>query len=232
MKLVQSLLLALLISAVSLPVFSPAWAAPRLTFDHPSFDFGKVTQGKTVDHVFVFRNTGDAPITIQRVGSSCGCTVATPSLRVVNPGKSGEIKASFDSSDFRGQVSKEVFVYTTDPQKASHTLTMKGVVVEEIVMTPNQLNLGEVKAGIRKDGVVTMQNNGSRTIRIKGVRSVHPQITASCDRKSLKPGEKATIRVSLTPRGDSRFINGFVIIATDSPTKPEKEVAVYSVVKK
>lgn len=232
MNLAHSFLSVLLFSAVSLTVSLPAQAAPRLTFDHYSFDFGKVTQGKTVDHVFVFRNTGDAPITIQRVDSSCGCTVATPSTRVVNPGKRGEIKTTFDSSDFSGPVSKEILVYTTDQQKPSHTLIVKGVVVEELVLTPSQLNLGEVKAGARKDGDIIMENRRSGTIRIQGIRSGNPQITASCDKKSLKPGEKATIRVSLTPRGDARFINGYITIATDNPRKPEKEAAVFSVVKK
>jgi len=232
MTFARSLLAVFCFSVVSLQSYTPAWAAAQLTFDHSSFDFGKVTQGKKVEHVFTFRNKGDAPVTIQRVGSSCGCTVATPSTRVVPPWKSGELKASFDSSDFSGPVSKEVFVYTTDPQKPALTLTMKGIVIEEIVVTPGQLNLGEVKAGGRKDGVVLLENRGSGTIRIKALRSGHPQMTASCDKRTLKPGEKASIRVSLTPRGDARFINGFITIVTDSRTKPEKELAVFSVVRK
>jgi len=232
MKRTLSFISFLWFMAVSLTASTSVWAAPRLTFDNPSFDFGKVTQGKTVEHAFAFRNTGDAPITIQRVGSSCGCTVATPSTRVIHPGKSGEIQASFDSSDFRGPVSKEVFVYTVDPQKPSQTLIMKGVVVEEIVVTPNQLNLGDVKPGVRKDGILKIENKGGRTLKIKAIRSILPQMSAACDKKVLRPGESATIRVSLTPKGDRRFINGYITIVTDSPTKPEKEVAVFSVLKK
>lgn len=232
MKFARSFQTLILLPSIAAMLISPAWAASQLVFDHSTFDFGKVTQGKKVDHVFVFRNRGDAPVTIQRVGSSCGCTVATLSSRVINPGKAGEIKATFDSSDFSGPVSKEVLVYTADPQKPTHTLFMKGVVIEEIVMTPGQLNLGEVKAGTAKEGLITMENRGAGTLRIKGVRSANPQIKATCDKQSLRPGEKATIRVSLTPRGNARFINGYITISTDSRIKPEKEVAVFSSVKK
>lgn len=232
MKPVSTIIFIVSIMALSLAGTSTAWAVSQLSFGNPVYDFNKVVQGKTVEHVFVFRNTGDAPVTIQRVGSSCGCTVATPSSRVINPGKSGEIKASFDSSDFRGPISKEVFVYTSSLQKPSYTLTMKGTVVEEITVTPSQLNLGEVKAGARKDGVLMLENKGTKTVRIKSVKSALPGVTATCDKKLLKPGEKTAIRVSLIPRGDTRFINGYIIITTDRTGKSEKAVPVYSVLKK
>jgi len=78
----------------------PALAGPQLTFDKNVYDFKKVIQGKDVIHSFTFRNTGDAPGTITRIASSCGCTVADVSDKVIPPGKSGTIKTSFDSSDF------------------------------------------------------------------------------------------------------------------------------------
>jgi hypothetical protein len=89
-----------------------------------------------------------------------------------------------------------------------------------------------VKPGVRKDGLLRIENRGNRTIRIKALRSALPQVTASVDKQILKPGEAASIRVSLTPRGDARFINGFLSIITDSPTKPEKEVPIFSILRK
>lgn len=210
---------------------SPAWAVSRLTFYKPVFDFGKLIQGKKQDHSFAFRNTGSAPVTIQRVGTSCGCTAAAPSSRVINPGQSGEIKVTFDSSGFNGPVNKEIFVYTDDPAKPANTLVMKGVVVEELVVTPGSLNLGEVKPGVRATGTLKIQNKGDTTIRIKAIKTAVPSVTATSDRKTLKPGETAAITVSLIPRGNARFINGYLTIVTDGPDRPAKEVPFYSVVK-
>jgi len=117
-----------------------------------------------VAHSFSFRNTGDAAATITRVSSSCGCTVANVSDKVIPPGKSGAIKAAFDSSDFYGPVTKEVFVYLGDQQKPAYILTMKGLVIEELAITPRQINLGSVKAGVRKEVTVDMENKGNKTI--------------------------------------------------------------------
>ncbi len=43
--------------------------APRIVFDHTEYDFGEVDAGETVEHLFPFRNTGDAPLRIEKVRS-------------------------------------------------------------------------------------------------------------------------------------------------------------------
>lgn len=40
--------------------------APRIACTKPTFDYGKVAQGATVKHVFVLKNEGGAPLTIER----------------------------------------------------------------------------------------------------------------------------------------------------------------------
>lgn len=223
---IASILTALLLLA------APALAGPRFTFDKPVYDFQKVTQGKTVVHTFSFRNTGDAPGTIARVSSSCGCTVANVSEKVIRPGKSGTIKATFDTTDFFGPVIKEVFVYLGDQQKPAYTLTMKGLVVEELVITPRQVNLGSVKAGVRKDVTLTMENKGDKTLKITGIKTAMPQVKINNRKSSLKPGQKSTFTVSVTPRRDNRFVNGYLTITTNSGIKPEKTVPIFGILEK
>ncbi len=215
-----------------LSLTGPALAGPQLTFDKSVYDFKNVIQGKDVTHSFTFRNTGDAPGTITRISSSCGCTVANVSDKVIPPGKSGTIKTSFDSSDFSGPVSKEVFVYLANQQKPAYTLTMKGVVTEELVITPRQINLGSVKAGVRKDVTMEMENQGKKTIKISSLKTALPQTTISCRKKVLKPGEKSSFKVSVIPRGDNRFVNGYLTISTNSQGKSEKTIPIFGVLEK
>ena len=40
---------------------------PRLVFDETSFDFGTVPLDTVVEHSFVYRNAGDAPLVLQDV---------------------------------------------------------------------------------------------------------------------------------------------------------------------
>jgi hypothetical protein len=218
--------------AISLILSTAANAGPNLVFDQPLFDFGKVAQGKTIDHVFTFRNTGDAPATISKVNSSCGCTVAQVSSRVLKPGERGEIRASFDSTDFGGPVAKEVYVHSNDPRKAIVTLTMKGFVVEDMVVTPRQVDLGAVKSGARKEARITIRNSGTKPLRILSVKTASPHATVAWKKTRLKPGESCTVTLSVTPRNAQRFISGYLTIRTDNASRPEKNVPFYAVLQK
>jgi len=223
--------LATILAAV-LSLAVPAMAGPQLTFDKKIYDFHSVIQGKSVAHSFTFRNTGDAAANITRVSSSCGCTVANVSDKVIPPGKSGTIKAAFDSSDFYGPVTKEVFVYLGDQQNPAYILTMKGMVIEELVITPRQINLGSVKAGIGKEVTVVMENKGNKTIKITSLKTELPQTIISSGKKTLKPGEKTSLKITVIPRPDNRFVNGYLTITTSSEGKSEKTVPIFGVLAK
>lgn len=101
-----------------------ATAAPHIAIDQPTFDFGSIYQGKKVEHVFTIRNKGDAPLTIKSVRPSCGCTAASITTSVIPPGKTGEIKALFNSTNFAGTIHKTVAVDTDDPKLPASMLTL------------------------------------------------------------------------------------------------------------
>ena len=60
-------------------------------------DFGTVTEGDKLRHVFVVKNTGNAPLLIDGAHASCGCTVAALKSKSIAPGGTGEIDATFDT---------------------------------------------------------------------------------------------------------------------------------------
>ncbi|HNY65970.1 MAG TPA: hypothetical protein PKM41_11075 [Deltaproteobacteria bacterium] len=43
----------------------PALCAPRVVVMSPVYDAGEVPQGKDIAHDFLFKNTGDEPLTIK-----------------------------------------------------------------------------------------------------------------------------------------------------------------------
>jgi len=43
---------------------------PVISFDSREFDFGTIEQGEKVEHVFKFKNTGDAVLHVEKVRSS------------------------------------------------------------------------------------------------------------------------------------------------------------------
>ena len=83
---------------------------PEITFEESEFDFGNIAKGTAVEHVFTFKNTGNAPLVITNASSSCGCTVPTyPKNETIAPGESSEMLVKFNGSG-NGQVTKTVTV--------------------------------------------------------------------------------------------------------------------------
>lgn len=88
----------------------------QVEFEETKFDFGKLTQGAEAKHIYRFHNTGQNPLTINKVTPSCGCTVPKYSSEPVAPGAWGEIDVVFNTKNKEGMQSKSVTVETnTEP---------------------------------------------------------------------------------------------------------------------
>ena len=48
---------------------------PVITFDKKEHDFGQIVSGTPQETVFSYTNTGEAPLVITDIKSTCGCTV-------------------------------------------------------------------------------------------------------------------------------------------------------------
>jgi len=78
---------------------------PRIEIPRAAYSFGTIGPKDVVTETFVIRNGGEAPLTIARAFTTCGCTVADISARVIPPGKVALAKIRFDAGfhDTRGQ---------------------------------------------------------------------------------------------------------------------------------
>ena len=99
---------------------------PVITFAEKEFDFGTITQGTKVEHVFKFTNTGEAPLVIVNAKSSCGCTVPSYPKEPVAPGDTAELLVKFNGSG-KNQVSKTVTI-TANTETGKETIKIKAFV--------------------------------------------------------------------------------------------------------
>ena len=63
-------------------------------FEFPAmeYDFGTISEGQVVEHVFNFTNNGQAPLVISNITASCGCTSPDWTKTPVKPGEEGFVK--------------------------------------------------------------------------------------------------------------------------------------------
>lgn len=97
----------------------------NMFFKTPVHDFGNLQEGPAADHEFTFTNTGKEPIVISNVSASCGCTTPSYSKEPVLPGKTGIVKASYNTQGRVGPFTKSI---TISSNAGTKVLTIKGEV--------------------------------------------------------------------------------------------------------
>jgi len=95
---------------------------PQITFEEIEFDFGDITQGDKVEHTFKFINTGNAPLILNNVLTTCGCTASEWPKQPILAGEESEIIVRFNSS---GKIGRQNKVITVQSNIAGSTSRIK-----------------------------------------------------------------------------------------------------------
>ena len=80
----------------------------EITFEEKTFEFGDIHQGDQVEHIFTFENTGEVPLVLTNVQTTCGCTVPKWPRQPIPPGQKGEIQVKFNSAGKMGKQNKVI----------------------------------------------------------------------------------------------------------------------------
>lgn len=121
------LVLTLLIGFANL---SKAQSKPgEFKFEAEVHDFGNIAIGKPVVHTFNFTNTGESPIIISKVETTCGCTVPEYSQTPIKPGEKGFIKVTLTPSGPAVPIVKSITL-TSNARTTTKVLIIKGVYKE------------------------------------------------------------------------------------------------------
>ena len=92
-------------------------------------DFGSINEmGGIVKCEFIIKNTGNVPIAISKVTTSCGCTSSDWTKDPIAPGKQGVVKIEFNPIGYSDEFTKSINVFSTgNPQNLK--LSIKGNVI-------------------------------------------------------------------------------------------------------
>jgi uncharacterized cupredoxin-like copper-binding protein len=146
-------------------VFFGAFAQAKIQFPEIKHDFGNVKEANgPVSHVFTFKNTGNAPLVIQNVETSCGCTSPEYTKEPVLPGKSGIVKATFDPSGRPDYFDKNLTVIS-NAENNRVILNIKGNVEAKVLTVEEQYPFAIDKVRFKKDVIELYKvlSTGART---------------------------------------------------------------------
>lgn len=84
-------------------------------------NLGKMEKGQIAEITWKFRNTGKNLLYVTNVRAGCGCTTPDPPKEPIAPGAEGVIRAKFNSTNFTGHVTKEVYVEANNSNRNHNT---------------------------------------------------------------------------------------------------------------
>jgi hypothetical protein len=100
----------------------------KIEFETETIDYGTIEKGADGVRVFKFKNTGNAPLIITKVKSSCGCTVPKKPKDPIMPGETGEIEVKYDTK--RVMPIRKTITVTSNAKRPTIALKIKGNVID------------------------------------------------------------------------------------------------------
>lgn len=123
----KKIVLILFVGMLSLSAFAQEKVA-KIEFKSDTIDYGTIEKGSDGVRVFEFTNTGNAPLIISNVKSTCGCTVPKKPDGPILPGETGKIEVKYDTN--RVNPIRKTITVTSNADTPTVALKIKGLVVD------------------------------------------------------------------------------------------------------
>jgi hypothetical protein len=210
----KQVLFTLVISMLALV----AAAQPKMEFKKLEHNFGDIKEDAgAAKFAYEFTNTGNAPLLINNVNASCGCTSPTWTKEPILPGKTGLIDVAYDPRNRPGSFKKSISVYSNSNPGVvvlyiSGNVAPREKTVEEIyprVMGAlrwknNYMNLGTVKNTEVKTDVLEFINPSNKPVTV-AVKNAPKHIKAQLDNATVAPGKTGKLTVEYDARNRDVF---------------------------
>lgn len=120
-------------AALIIAAYAAMPKAPKIALSAYSFDAGDIDPAKGKwEKVFYIKNKGNAPLVIEGISTSCGCTTAEAAESELLPGESTQLKVVYDPNThpgITGRIERVVYVSSNDPENSEAELKITANVV-------------------------------------------------------------------------------------------------------
>lgn len=195
--------------------------APRIEVDQEVFDFGKINRGDKVSHTFKVKNAGNADLFIKRVRSSCECTVVKEFTKTLKPNEITEIKVTFDTKNYRKQVSKYVYIESNDPETPNKRLTITGEIELPLAEVSIYVKLNEselvVSKGKKIAQRIVIRNNGRQELKLKGASTSSSKFKINLPAQSVPPRDTLLLPLRIKPTKKGETLTEYIYLEIAIP---------------
>ena len=238
-----------IILTIQILVFSAiiAIAQPGISFDEETYDFGNIEEaGGAVEHKFVFKNKGNAPLIVQNVKASCGCTTPAWTKDPVMPGQEGFITARFNPKNRPGTFTKTLTI-TTNAQPNISRIYIKGQVkpqpktpqleypvkIGQLRMRYRSLHMGEIMTNEPAVKKFDVYNDSEKPLTFLSESNLPEHIKIKVEPQTLSAKSKGTLTISYDAfkKNDYGTVMDNITLVTDESTESKKQLRVRATIR-
>jgi len=220
-------LFALFVLFLFVPLSFAQERAPKAALESAVYDFGTVKKGAKLSQTISLRNTGDAPLIIERM------TFPLPALtarvkHVVGPGEEASLALQVDTAALSGGVEGDIVVHSNDPQAPRLSLRVQGRVRSPVEVLPRPaifLSAFRWEAETKKS-VVTVVNRDESPLEILGNRTDGDRVTMELT--VVESGQRYQLAVKLLPSAPAGPAGERITLSTN---KGEIDIPVFTFLK-
>jgi len=185
------ILLAPLISVLSFA--STVYPQANLKYNEV-YDFGHIGIDFLVFHSFKIYNTGDQPVKITNVYSTCDCTSLTKTDSVIFPDDSVAFNIAFETTNYYGLTTKSIKVITDNPNIPEIEFFYNSIIGQWLSdIKPDPISLFFLP--LHKSKKIVIPNLSKHNIELTKLEKSHDYFDVHILEKDASTGDKLEIEV-------------------------------------
>lgn len=213
-------------------------ATPKIVFEAEEIHLGKLLDTEKGQGEFKLRNEGNAPLVINRLSSSCGCTEPKiggvtvtggkspePIHVEIAPGESTTIEVSYNPLGKQDIDTQKVEIETNDPLRPRITLNVLAQVEPLVRVDPRVLAMGDMSRGepIRYVFKVSGSTSDFRATRVtvNGIPGLRARVAGSKEIERIG-GTTSQYEIEITGDGAMKpgDFQGTALVRTNDSRRP------------
>lgn len=182
-----------------------------LEIDKTVHNFGDIIhESGPVSCSFTIRNTGEKPVVIYNVISTCGCTDVDWTKEPIRPGQSGKISVTYSNDEGAYPFDKTLTTYISDIKRPV-LLKIRGVSLEQakplkelypvsfgpLALKSAHIKCGNLEQGGQKSEAVMIANTSERPLNV-AFTEVDKNLSISVSPNPIPPGSTAEMSFTVT----------------------------------
>ena len=217
---------------LSVSVIVQAAPVPAISVQQTAIDFGTVAFAQPVQQTITIRNTGTAPLEITGIESDVSGLTFDTTMFTLEPNGSQTVTVTFPSSA-EGTFSGSITILSNDPDRATQTLSVSGIVqpqpVPVIVVQETAVAFGTVAFAQPVQETFTVQNTGTAPLEITSIQSDVSGLTFDPVMFTLSPDSSRTVTVTFPSSTEGTF-SGLITISSNDPEHATQTLSVSVIV--